>query len=289
VKPASFIYHAPSSKKEALQLLSRFQTEDARLIAGGQSLVPMMAFRLARPGHLIDINRIPGLEEIGVTDDSIVIGARSRHTRFETQIEDGPTGRLLAEVSQAIGHTPIRTRGTFGGSLANADPASEWCMTAVALDARLTAEKPGCQREIAAAEFFQGIMTTALEPDEMLSEIRLPRLPPHARFGFHELSRRKGDFTLAAALAILIVQNGRVSEARLALAGAETHPRRLTAAEDFLVGQAPNEALFAATARAAAAAIDPLTDNEVDVELRRRMVESELLHALRRTGTRPMA
>ncbi len=280
MKAAPFVYHAPTNKEDALALLARFETEDARLIAGGQSLVPMMAFRLARPGHLIDINRIPHLDDIGITDDSVVIGARARHARFETPVEDGPTGRLLATVCQAIGHAPIRSRGTFGGSLANADPASEWCMTAVGLDAHLTVEKLSGRRTVAAADFFRGIMTTALEADEMLSEIRLPRLQAHTRFGFHEVSRRKGDFALSAALAILRIEDERIAEARLVLAGTEVHPRRLTTGEEMLLGQAPSDSLFAATAREVAASLDPLTDNEVDADLRRRLAANELMLAL---------
>lgn len=283
MKAAPFVYHAPYNKEDALKLLSRFETEDARLIAGGQSLVPMMAFRLARPGHLIDINRIPSLDEIHVSDDHLTIGARTRHARFETPVEDGPTGRLLTEVCHAIGHAPIRSRGTFGGSLANADPASEWCMTAIALDALLTLEKVGYRREVAATEFFQGIMTTALEADEMLCEIRLPRLPADTRFGFHEISRRKGDFALSAALAILRLRGDRIAEARLVLGGAEAHARRLTTAEEMLLGQIPSETLFRSAAQEAVSSLEPLTDAEIDADLRRRLAENELVLALQST------
>lgn len=281
MKAAPFVYHAPSSKEDALTLLARFEAEDVRLIAGGQSLVPMMAFRLARPGHLIDINRIAGLDDIHVTGDDLVIGARARHARFERPVEDGPTGRLLAQVCHAIGHAPIRSRGTFGGSLANADPASEWCMTAVALDACLTLESLRGRREVPAAAFFQGIMTTALEADEMLTEIRLPRLPAETRFGFHEVSRRKGDFALCAALAIYIVKDERITQARLVLGGAEVHARRLTAAEAKLLGQAPTDAIFGAAVQEAISSLDPLIDAEIDADLRRRLAANELMLALR--------
>lgn len=268
MKVAPFHYHAPASKQEALDLLARYEPEDARILAGGQSLIPMMAFRLARPGHLIDINRIPGLDGIDLRDDAIYIGAIARHAAFEKPIEPGPTGRLLADVAAAIGHAPIRSRGTFCGSLANADPASEWCMTATALGARMRIEKSGALRELEASEFFFGIMTTALEADEMLTGLTLPRLPADARHGFYETSRRAGDFALGAALAIYRLQDGRMQDARIVLAGAEPHPRRLADAEACLNGEAPSDAAFRAAAEAAANAIDPLTDGQVDAGLR---------------------
>jgi len=268
MKVAAFTYHAATSKQEALELLARYEPEDARILAGGQSLIPMMAFRLARPGHLIDINRIPGLNDIVLRDGAIHIGATARHAAFERPVEPGPTGRLLADVVASIGHAPIRSRGTFCGSLANADPASEWCMTATALGARLRVEKAGAAREVAAADFFLGIMTTALDADEMLTGLALPQLPADSRHGFYETSRRAGDFALGAALAIYRLQDGRMQEARIVLAGAEPHPRRLAEAEACLNGEMPGEAAFKAAAEAAAAAIDPLTDGQVDAELR---------------------
>lgn len=268
MKVAPFTYHAAASKQEALDLLARFEPEDARILAGGQSLIPMMAFRLARPGHLIDINRIPGLDAIAVQSEVIHIGATVRHAAFEKPVEAGATGRLLADVAASIGHAPIRSRGTFCGSLANADPASEWCMTAAALDARMQVEKSGARREIEAADFFLGIMTTALEADEMLTGITLPRLPADTRHGFYETSRRAGDFALGAALALYRLQDGRMREARIVLAGAEPHPRRLSEAEACLNGEIPGEAVFRAAAETAAKAIDPLTDGQVDADLR---------------------
>lgn len=289
MKAAPFAYHAPKSKEEALGLLARYEAEDARIIAGGQSLVPMMAFRLARPGHLIDINRIPGLGRIEVTPDTIVIGALARHAAFERPVDNGPTGLLLAEVARAIGHAPIRSRGTFGGSLANADPASEWCMSAVVLNAVLVLESPRARREVAASDFFQGIMTTALGADELLTEIRLPRLAPRTRFGFFEASRRQGDFALAAALALFQVEQGRIQAPRLALAGVEPHSRRLLAIEEMLEGAFPDDALWLDAAKAAAAKIEPLTDGQVDADLRRRLAETALLRALRKAALQPSA
>jgi len=213
-----------------------------------------------------------------------LIGALARHAIFERPIEDGPTGLLLAEVARAIGHAPIRSRGTFGGSLANADPASEWCMTAAALDAVLVLEKPGARREVAAPDFFQGIMTTALGPDEMLTEIRLPRLAAGTRFGFFEASRRQGDFALAAALAVFQLDAGRIRAPRLALAGVEPHPRRLKAIEAMLEGATADAAIFAESAKAAAQEIDPLTDGQVDADLRRRLAATALLRALQKAA-----
>src|SRR6476659_4808666 len=184
MKPAPFQYHAPKTIAETLDLLGRYAHDDGRVLAGGQSLVPTMAFRLARPKHLIDINGVTGLDRITVENGRLCIGAGVRHSAFEKPVEDGPLGRLLASVVRHIAHRPIRTRGTFCGSIAHADPASEWCAVAAALDAEMVADSKRGSRVIPARQFFQGIMTTALRDDELLREVRLPILTKGTCVGF---------------------------------------------------------------------------------------------------------
>src|SRR5215216_4673287 len=186
MKPARFRYHAPKTIEEALDTLAEVAPEDGRVLAGGQSLVPIMAFRLARPAHLVDINGIEALRRLAVDGERLCIGACVRHAAFHKPVVDGPLGRLLSAVVRHIAHYPIRTRGTFCGSIAHADPASEWCAVAAALDARMVATSVRGTRTIPAHEFFAGLMTTALEEDELLSEVQLPVLPADTRVGFCE-------------------------------------------------------------------------------------------------------
>ncbi len=223
MKPAAFQYHAPKTIDEALALLAQVAPEDGRILAGGQSLVPTMAFRLARPAHLVDINGVDALNRLAVEGDKLCIGACVRHVAFHRPVVDGPLGKLLSKVVRYIAHYPIRTRGTFCGSLAFADPASEWCAVAVALGAEMVAKSTRGTRIIPAQDFFQGIMTTALAEDELLAEVRLPLLPADTRFGFYEFSRRAGDFAIAMALAVYRLQDGKIAEPRIAVGGAEPH------------------------------------------------------------------
>src|SRR5579884_2580564 len=192
VKPAPFAYHRPATLDAAVRLLAELAPQDGRVLAGGQSLVPMMAFRLARPAHLIDINGVAGLGDATVRDGELRIGALVRHAAFHRPAGGGPLGAMLAAVARHIGHYPIRTRGTFCGSLANADPASEWCLIAATLGAEMVGMSARGQRVIMADDFFSGIMTTALAEDELLIEVRLPLLAPDTRCGFYEFSRRAG-------------------------------------------------------------------------------------------------
>src|SRR5215468_6866475 len=199
MKPASFTYHAPISVDEAIALLAKWGPQDGRILAGGQSLVPIMAFRMAQPAHLIDINGIAELSRIAVEDGVLSIGACVRHAAFDTDAVPGTTGALLRKVVRNIAHYPIRTRGTFGGSIAHADPASEWCCVMAALDGIVALRSHRGDRLLRANDFFQGIMTTALE-EELLIAAKLPLLAEDTRTGFVEFSRRKGDFAIAMAL-----------------------------------------------------------------------------------------
>jgi carbon-monoxide dehydrogenase medium subunit len=282
VKPAPFAYHAPTSIEEAVGMLGELAGEDGRILAGGQSLVPTMAFRLAKPAHLIDINSIAALERLAVEDGRLSIGACVRHAAFHRPAVPGPLGALLAVVVRHIAHYPIRLRGTFCGSLAHADPASEWCLVATTLGAEMTAVSTRGTRTIAAADFFAGMMTTALAEDELLAAARLPLLAADTRAGFCEFSRRAGDYALAMALATFRVEDGIIVAPRLGVGGAEASPRRIPEAEAALAGRPPEAAVLRAAAEAAAEAIDPLEDIQADAEYRRDLVRAMTRRALER-------
>jgi carbon-monoxide dehydrogenase medium subunit len=242
-----------------------------------------MAFRLSRPAHLVDINGVEALRRLAIDGDRLGIGACVRHSAFHRPAVEGPLGELLSTVVRHIAHYPIRARGTFCGSIAHADPASEWCTVAAALGAEMVAQSVRGTRVIPAHEFFAGIMTTTLEDDELLTEVRLPLLPPDTRFGFYEFNRRAGDFALAMALAVYRVEDGRIVEPRLAVGGAETHARRLAEAEQVLAGRAPVADSFVAAAERAAAAIDPMEDAQTSAEYRRDLARTVTRRALERS------
>ena len=284
MKPASFRYHAPKTIDEAVALLAEFAADDGRILAGGQSLVPTMAFRLAKPAHLVDINGVEALNRITVTGGKLVVGACVRHAAFHRPVCDGPLGKLLTNVVHHIAHYPIRNRGTFCGSLAHADPASEWCLVLAALDGEVVAKSVRGARSIAARDFFKGIMTTALRDDELLVEARLPLLPTGTRCGFYEFSRRAGDFALAAAVGVYRLDGGKIAEPRLAIGGAEVNPRRIAQAERALAGAAPGDQAFRAAAQAAMEAIDPMEDIINSAEFRRDLVLAVARRALERAA-----
>jgi len=286
MKPAPFQYHAPKTIAETLDLLGRYANDDGRVLAGGQSLVPTMAFRLARPKHLIDINGVTGLDRITVENGRLCIGAAVRHAAFERPVEDGPLGRLLASVARHIAHHPIRARGTFCGSIAHADPASEWCAVAAALDAEMVAEsKVSGTRTIRAKSFFEGIMATALHESELLREVRLPILPKGTYAGFAEYSRRAGDYAVAMAVTTYRLTNGVMSDVHVAVGGAEARPRRIAEAERMLIGRAPNLGTFQAAAHEARKAVDPLDDPSVSADYRRGVVRAMVIRALENATT----
>jgi aerobic carbon-monoxide dehydrogenase medium subunit len=280
MKPAPFTYHAPTSVDEAVALLAQWGPQDGRVLAGGQSLIPTMAFRVARPAHLIDINGVAELASLSVKDGVLAIGACVRHAAFDSGAVPGPTGALLRKVVRHIAHHPIRTRGTFCGSIANADPASEWCCVMAALDGVVVLRSRRGVRRLPAAEFYQGIMATALEEDELLVAAELPLLAEGTRTGFQEFSRRKGDFAIAMALVCYRLANGTMIEPRVAIGGAESHARRVAQAEQALHGQAPGADVFAQAGEAAAAAIDPLEDINNTAAYRRSLVRTLIERAL---------
>jgi len=284
MKPATFRYHAPKTVDEAVAALAEFGPQDGRVLAGGQSLVPTMAFRLARPAHLVDINGVEALNRLAVDGGKLAIGACVRHAAFHRPVCEGPLGKILTDVVAHIAHYPIRNRGTFCGSLAHADPSSEWCLVMVALDGEMVAKSAGGERVVAARDFFKGMMTTALREDELLVEARLPMLAADTRCGFYEFNRRAGDFALAAALAAYRVEGGKIVEPRLAVGGAESNPRRIAEAERALAGAEPGDKAFRAAAAAATAAIDPLEDITTSAEYRRDLVLAVTRRALERAA-----
>ena len=282
MKPVAFAYHAPRTVQETVAKLAELSVSDGRILAGGQSLVPMMAFRMARPAHLIDINAVAGFDRLAVEGDTLSIAPCVRHAAFHRPVVAGPTGALLSDVVANIAHYPIRLRGTFCGSLAHADPASEWCLTAVTLGADVVVLSTRGRRIIAADDYFQGMMMTALAEDELLCEARLPILPTDTHFGFYEFSRRAGDYAIAMALTTFRLQDGVMIEPRVGLGGAEGRPRRIAQAEAVLAGRKPGEDIFRAAAEAAADAIDPLEDVHADAEFRLDLVRAVTRRALQR-------
>jgi aerobic carbon-monoxide dehydrogenase medium subunit len=258
VKPPPFRYAAPTTVAEAVGLLAEHADAEARVLAGGQSLVPLMNFRLAGPGHLVDLRRVGELDGIRLDGDSLVIGAMTRQSTVEDSPEVALAAPLLAEAVTFVAHRPIRNSGTVGGSLAHADPAAELPAVALALDAEVVAVGPGGTRRIPAAEFFRGPFTTALAPEEILTEVRVPR-----RGGGHafvEFARTHGSFAIVAVAALVELADERVAHAAVALAGVAPTPVRATRAEQALAGVAPDAAAVAAAADAAAADLDPMDD-----------------------------
>ncbi len=280
MKPAPFVRHVPRTLDEALTILAEVAGQDGRVLAGGQSLVPLMAFRLAQPAHLVDINQVAGLDRLEVEGANLVIGARVRHAAFHAAVVAGPLGALLSEVVRHIAHYPIRMRGTFCGSLAHADPSSEWCLTAATLDAQIVARSLKAERAIAARDFFHGVMSTALREGELLIATRLPVLSADTRFGFNEFSRRAGDFAISAALITYRVHRGKIFDAHLGVAGAEPTPRRIAEAESILNGRAPDQDTFRAAADASARSIDPIEDHQTSARYRRDLVRAVVRRAL---------
>jgi aerobic carbon-monoxide dehydrogenase medium subunit len=271
MKPAAFDYHAPTSLEHALELLATLGGE-ARALAGGQSLVPAMNLRLATPTALVDLNGIAGYGGATVEDGDLVIQMLVRHRDLEHVVPNDPLGRLLAATARLVGHLPIRMRGTFAGSLAHADPAAEWCALALALDAVIVARSRDGARSLPAAEFFDGPFTTALDPGEVITSVRLPLLG-RAGAAIIERSQTAGDFATIVAVVALEIENDSISDARLSLGGAEGRPVRARAAEAALVGAAADPDAFDAAAFAAAEGVDAVSDAVCSGDYRRRLVQ----------------
>jgi aerobic carbon-monoxide dehydrogenase medium subunit len=273
VKPPPFAYARAESPEEAVSLLAE-AGDDAKVIAGGQSLVPLLNFRLARPSVLVDINPLADLDylRVGGNGAGLVVGALCRHATLERSLELTGSWQAVAEAVPMIGHYPIRARGTVGGSIAHADPSAELPLLCFAFDAEVDALGPQGRRTIAAPDLFRGPFSTTLAPDELLVEIRFPTPPAGARTVFEEFSERAGDFALASVCAGAVVEDGRCTWARVALGGVGPTPLRATAAEQALVGSVLEEAAVAEAAELAAAACDPRGDFHGSTEFRRELV-----------------
>ena len=280
MKPAPFYYHCPRSLDDTLALLHELQEDDAKVLAGGQSLVPMLNMRLARVKNLIDINRISEMDYVRVVDGSLAIGALTRHRTLERSAEVASRVPLMAEALPEVGDRQVRFRGTVGGSLAHADPAAELPTIATALDAEMIIGRHGARRSVTATDFFQSVLTTVLEPDELLLEIRFPAPPPHSGHAFLELSRQRGTFAIVSAAAVVSLEEGRISSARLALGGVGVTPFRARAAEESLRGQTPGAEAFAEAGRLAAGETDPSSDVHGSDQYRKEMASLYAQRAL---------
>jgi carbon-monoxide dehydrogenase medium subunit len=280
MKSAPFAYHLARNVEDAVTLLGELASTGGRVLAGGQSLVPLMAFRLAQPAHLIDINRVADFGALAVRNGALCIPATVRHAAFEQPDAPRPLGRLLAEVARHIAHVPISARGTFCGSLAHADPSAEWPLVFATLGGEAVARSVRGERVIAAKDWFRDIMTTALAEDEVLIEARLPLPPADACAGFCEISRRAGDYAMAMALGVFRIEDGVIRAPRIGVGGAEPVPRRIVAAETVLAGAPPTEATFRAAAEIAADAIAPMEDVQVSAALRRDLVRAVVRRTL---------
>jgi len=271
VKPPVFEYHAPESLEEALALRAE-HGEDSAVLAGGQSLMPLLNLRMAFPGHLIDLGRVPGLAGIREDDGGVAIGAMTRQRAVERSELVRSRLPLVSRALAHVGHPAIRNRGTVGGSVAHADPAAELPAVALALDATIVARSARGERTIDAGDFFQGFLTTALEPDELLTELRLPGLPGRFGAAFVEVARRHGDFALAGAGAVLaLADDGSIGDARLVLIGVGGTPLRAREAEAILRSARPEQAVFAEAAERAAAGLEPGSDAHASGAYRRRV------------------
>ena len=271
MKPPLFRYEAPRTLRDAVAVLA--SDPDAVVLAGGQSLVPAMNFRVATPSLLVDIQHVEGLKGVAIEGDTIVIKAMTRHRELELDPEVRRVNPLIAETMQHVAHVPIRNRGTVVGSLCHADPSAEMPLLFVLLDGTLVATSPVGTRHIAAADFFQSFLTTSRRQDEIVVEARLPVLPVGAGFAFDEVTRRHGDFALVGIGCVLSLDgSGRVQNIRLAACGISDRPVRLKAAEAALNGSLLAAGDLAAAARASADAVTQTDDMNTSMSYRRRVL-----------------
>ena len=269
MKLPAFEYACPTTLREAIALLADHNGE-AKALAGGQSLVPMMAFRVAQPSLLVDLRKLPGLNEIKISADGVRIGALVRWRDILDDKRLDTAHPLLKAGIAHVAHYQIRNRGTVGGSLAHADPASEMPGLAIACDAQISVTGKGGSRVIKAADFLLGALTTALEPDELITEVHLPAWPAQRRFGFQEFARRRGDFAMAGiALFYDPDAGGRAGNAHVGVFGVGDHARRLSKAEAALNGKAVDEALAVQVGEAVSAEVEPQEDIHASAPYRR--------------------
>jgi carbon-monoxide dehydrogenase medium subunit len=283
MKPAAFDYYAPTTVDDVMALLKRYGS-DARLLAGGQTLLPMMNFRLAAPKVIIDLNRIPELAFIREAGGQVHIGAMTRQRALEFSPVIAKDLPLLHEAIKMVGHLPTRSRGTIGGSLANADSAAEIPMILQVLEGEVLVRGPDGERTIPAAELILDAMTTSLAESEMLAEVRFQVMPQGALFAVEEFSRRRGDFAIAAVAAMLVVKDGLCEKARIATAGVSSFSSRLRAAEEILEGRALDADAIRKASEAAGASIEPVSDRNASEEYRRHLTRVLTTRVLNRAA-----
>ena len=280
MKLPQFEYQAPATVSQALDLLAEHEDE-ASVLAGGQSLIPLLALRLAYPAVLIDINGIGELSGVTTANGSVAIGAATREYVAEASQTIADAVPLLAAALPLIGHEAIRSRGTVGGSLAHADPAAELPAVARALDAEFVVRGASGERVVPAAEWFEGYLTTSRRPDELLTQVRFPAARPGTGVSFQEVARRHGDFAIVGLATSLTLSDGAISDARLAFAGVSDVPVRAAEAEDLLVGGRPSDELFDEAARRATAGIDPPADLHGSSQYRKKIAAALVRRGLR--------
>lgn len=280
MKFPAFNYASPTSLPEAISLLAE-RGDDAMLLAGGQSLMPILAFRMTAPGLLVDLKNVPGLEGIELDDTGVRLGARVRWRDIERHAGLALAHPLLVEAIRHVAHYQIRNRGTVGGSLALADPAAEMPGIAVTCDATLVIVGPAGERVAAVGEFFVGPMTTGLASDEILTAVHLPAWPTDRRWAFREFARRRGDFALAGiALHYDLDEQGRATDTHIGVIGASDRPHRLPGAEAEIDGTAVDACTIAKAAAAAAAEVLPMSDHHAPADYRRALVATLVERAL---------
>jgi carbon-monoxide dehydrogenase medium subunit len=278
-------YEAPRTVADAVGLLAE-HLDEASVLAGGQSLIPLLAMRLAQPAVLIDINGIGELSGVSAADGWVTVGAMTREYVAEESETVGDAVPLLAAALPLIGHEAIRSRGTIGGSLAHADPAAELPAVARALDAEFVLRGPSGERVVPAAEWFEGFLTTSRRPDELLTEVRFPTAKPGTGISFQEVARRHGDFAIVGLAASLTLSQGAISDARLALAGVSDVPVRAEDAEDLLIGETPSAELFEEAARRATGDLDPPADLHGSSDYRKKVAAALVRRGLREAADR---
>jgi carbon-monoxide dehydrogenase medium subunit len=286
MKLPAFDYALPATIEEAVSLLAS-RSGNAKVISGGQSLVPMLAFRLAAPALLVDLKRLQGLNRIGIAEDGVRLGAKVRWCEIDRDESLKGAHPLLVEAVRHVAHYQIRNRGTVGGSLAHADPAAEMPGIAITCEAELTIVGPQGQRVEKASNFFKGALTTSLASDEILTEVKLPPWPAGRRWAFLEFARRRGDFALAGVALFYELLAGKIADIRIGAIGVGDIPLRLRAVEAVLNGQTLDERAIEAAAAAARQSVDPPSDIHAPAEYRRALLATLLARALRQSEARP--
>jgi aerobic carbon-monoxide dehydrogenase medium subunit len=270
--PAQFDYHTPGSIKEALDLLGKHK-DDAKLLAGGHSLLPAMKFRLARPAHVVDLRKIPGLSGVKEDGGTLVIGAMTTHYAVESSAVVKSKCGVLAQTAALIGDPMVRNMGTIGGSLAHADPAADYPATAIAVGAELVAEGPKGKRTIKVDDFFKGLMTTAVGADQILTEVRVPALAANQSAAYMKFPHPASRFAVVGVAAVLTIDGGKCTKASIGITGAGTHAVRAKGVEAALAGKPLDAASIAAAADKAPDGVDVQADLQGSVDYKKHLLK----------------